>query len=130
MRWDATAAARATDPEQHITALEAQLGAMAQRVESVLATAADLIADENLDTTLARITDRAATAVRAPKYLLAVQTTPEGDLHRHHRGLTDDEADRLATRLKGGDDTPPTGSWRASLRPARLRPPRRAPGDR
>jgi diguanylate cyclase (GGDEF)-like protein len=106
VRWDATAAARASNHEHHLSALEAQLGAIALRVDSVLDTAADLIADENLDTTLARITDRAATAVRAPKYLLAVQTTPEGDLHCHHRGLTDDDAGRLVARLKSGDAHP------------------------
>ena len=104
--WDAEAAAGATDPEQHITALEAQMGAMAQRVESVLATAADLIADDDLDAALARITDRAATTVRAPQYLLAVRPTAEGELHCHHRGLTDDEADRLVGQLVDGSDRP------------------------
>lgn len=108
--WDADRAAVAADPEQHITALEAQLGAMAERVESVLATAADLIADADLDTTLARITERAATAVRAPRYLLAVRPTPEGGLHCHHSGLTDDEAEALIVRLEQVD-IPPPSTW-------------------
>ena len=102
MRWDAAGAAGAADPEQHITALEAQLAAMAERVESVLATAGDLISHDDLDTALARITDRAATTVRAPKYLLAVRPTESSELHCHHRGLTDDEAEAVSARLLAG----------------------------
>ena len=109
VRWDAAAAAGAVDPEQHITALEAQLAAMAQRVESVLATAADLIADEDLDTALARITDRAATAVRAPRYMLAVRPELHGDLHCHHRGLGEGEAERLLELL--AEQADPPANW-------------------
>jgi hypothetical protein len=66
IRWDEALAARVADPAQHVTALEAQLVAMTERLESMYATAADLIAGRDLDSTLARITERAATAVRAP----------------------------------------------------------------
>jgi diguanylate cyclase (GGDEF)-like protein len=118
VRWDAAAAAGAVDPEQHIAALEAQLAAMAQRVESVLATAADLIADDDVNVALARITDRAATAVRAPRYLLAVRPTADGDLHSHHRGLTDEEAGDLLEQLAGDGEYPE--SWLvANVRSAR-----------
>lgn len=107
--WDAEQAAEAADPEKQITALEAQLAAMAERVNSVLATAADLIADDDLDITLARITERAATAVRAPRYLLAVRPTADGRLHCHHRGLSDDEAEALIGRLEQPE--PPPSRW-------------------
>lgn len=117
--WDAQLAAGATNPEQHITALESQLAAMAQRVENVLATAADLIADDDLDEALERITDRAATTVRAPRYLLAVRPSEGGAMHCLHRGLTDRQAAELVGRLEAEAKHPPT--WlvapvRSSLR--------------
>ena len=74
--WDADEAATAADPQQLVTALESQLVAMAERLDSMYATARDLIALDDLDAALARITERAATAVRAPNYLLAVRTGP------------------------------------------------------
>ncbi len=97
--WDAEEAAKAADPHELVTALEAQLTAMAGRLESMYATARDLIASDDLDAALARITDRAATAVRAPKYLLAVRTGAEGRLHVHHRGYLDEEAGDAADAL-------------------------------
>lgn len=117
--WDASAAEGATDPEQHIVALEAQLAAMALRVEGVLATAADLIAGDDLDAALIRITDRAATTVRAPRYLVAVRPTAGGGLHCLHRGLTDEEAGDIVEQLEADAERPP--SWlvariRSSLR--------------
>ena len=47
---------------------------MTERLDSVYATATDLIADSDLDSVLVRITERAATAVRAPRYLLALRS--------------------------------------------------------
>lgn len=102
--WDAERAAGAADPQQLVTALEAQLGAMAERLDSVYATARDLISLDDIDTALARITERAATAVRAPRYLLAVRDAA-GQLLVHHRGF-DDEDPAAAARalLDGGAD--------------------------
>ena len=97
--WDAEAAAKATDPHELVTALEAQLAAMTNRLESMYATARDLIASDDLDAALARITERAATAVRAPKYLLAVRTGSASQLHVHHRGFADGDADAVAREL-------------------------------
>src|SRR4051794_13132873 len=98
--WDAALAAGAADPHQLVTALEAQLVAMAERLENVYATASDLISDDDVDGALGRITDRAATAVRAPRYLLAVRMGQSDELRVHHRGFADanvwDEAQRLA----------------------------------
>ena len=72
--WDADRAASAADPQELITALEAQMTGMGERLENMYATARDLIAFDDVDAALARITERAATAVRAPNYLLAVRT--------------------------------------------------------
>ena len=96
--WDASAAASASDPAQLVTALEAQLTAMAERLSNIYAAAKDLIAVDDLDLALARITERAATAVRAPKYLLAIRTA-DGQVLAHHRGFAEDEVDGAAAAL-------------------------------
>jgi diguanylate cyclase (GGDEF)-like protein/putative nucleotidyltransferase with HDIG domain len=101
--WDAEGAARAADPQQLVTALETQLAAMSDRLQSMYATARDLIALDDLDAALARITERAATAVRAPKYLLAVRTGADAQLHVHHRGFNDEDPAEVARALL--DDT-------------------------
>jgi diguanylate cyclase (GGDEF)-like protein len=101
--WDAEEAAAAADPQTLITALEAQLAAMRERLESVYASAGDLIAHEDLEGALARITERAAGAVRAPTYLLAVRTGPLATLHVHARGLVDRDPESLADELLGGE---------------------------
>jgi diguanylate cyclase (GGDEF)-like protein len=101
--WDADRAAKAADPHELVTALEAQLVAMTERLESMYATARDLIATDDLDAALARITDRAATAVRAPEHLLAVRTGRDRRLHVHHRGLGDQDVEAAARALLGGE---------------------------
>jgi diguanylate cyclase (GGDEF)-like protein len=102
--WDAEQAATGADPQQLVTALEAQLTAMTERLESMYATARDLIAIDDLDAALARITERAATAVRAPNYLLAVRTAPGDPLRVHHRGYVDQDVDAAARSLLEGSD--------------------------
>ena len=96
--WDADHAASAADPEQLITSLEAQLAAMAERLNNIYGAAKDLIAEDDLDVTLARITERAATAVRAPRYLLAVRTD-DGAVRHHQRGFGDEDAEAAAHAL-------------------------------
>ncbi len=68
--WDSALAARTADPAEHITALEAQLAAVEDSLENIYAVAGDLIAEGDLQGTLAKITERSASAVRAPRYLL------------------------------------------------------------
>src|SRR3954453_7370392 len=103
MTWDADAAEAAGDPQQIITALEAQLAAMTDRLDSMYATARDLIALDDVDGALQRITERAAPAVRVPTYLLAVRTGEDQRLHVHHRGLGGADLDEEARRLLDGD---------------------------
>lgn len=109
MCWDADDAAAAADPQQIITSLEAQIAAMTDRLDSMYATARDLIALDDVDAALQRITDRAAVAVRAPKYLLAVRTGADQRLCVHHRGFSADEAAEEARALLA-DEVPPGGS--------------------
>jgi diguanylate cyclase (GGDEF)-like protein len=103
VRWNADDAASAADPQQLITALEAQLAAMAERLNNIYAAAKDLIAVDDLDVALARITERAATAVRAPRYLLAVDTG-DGEVRAQHRGYVDEDVDAAARELLAADD--------------------------
>jgi diguanylate cyclase (GGDEF)-like protein len=72
---------------------------MRERLDSVYATAGDLIAHDDLDGALGRITDRAADAARAPRYLLAVQLNPGEQPRVHHRGFPEGEAIEAAERL-------------------------------
>jgi diguanylate cyclase (GGDEF)-like protein len=102
--WDASLAEAAADPQELVTALEAQLVAMGERLDNVYATAGDLISHDDLDSALARITDRAATAVRAPRYLLAVQLDAGEHLRVHHWGFPEAEAMEEAERLLRAED--------------------------
>lgn len=108
--WDAERAADASDPAHLVTALEAQLGAMTDRLENMYATARDLIALDDVDTSLTRITERAATAVRAPSYLLAVRAGRGDELHVHHRGFEDQDSVEAARVLLEEDDLHRDGS--------------------
>src|SRR4051794_30202688 len=98
--WDAELAT--ADPQQLATALETQLAALGHRIESMYATARDLIAVDDLDGALARITERAATAARAPTYLLAVRTNPGDPPRVHHRGYVDEDVEAAAHALLEG----------------------------
>lgn len=108
--WDAAQAATGADPQQLVTALEAQLVAMGERLESVYATARDLIAIEDLDAALARVTERAATAVRAPHYLLAVRTRPGEPPRVHHRGYPIQDVEEAARSLLDGSNADEAGA--------------------
>jgi hypothetical protein len=94
--WDAELAAVAADPQQRVTALEAQLEAMSERLQSTYATASDLVSTEDLDTVLQRIVDRAADAVRTPSHILAVRTSPDGELQVYSHGIDPEKAVALA----------------------------------
>ena len=51
--------------------------------------AGDLIADDDLASTLEKITERSTSAVRAQRYLLVVRPEPEAELEIHHRGFAE-----------------------------------------
>ena len=102
--WDEELAAAAADPHNRVTALEAQVVAMSERLESAYATASDLVSADDLDTVLARIVERAAGAVRAPSYVLAVRV--EGDRHVFSEGVEPGEAERIASLVLSEDEKP------------------------
>jgi diguanylate cyclase (GGDEF)-like protein len=101
--WDADLAAVAADPQQRVTALEAQLVSVSERLQSAYATASDLVSTEDLDTVLHRIVERAANAVRAPGFVLAVRPQPGSELQVYSHGIDGREAEALAgTSLEHG----------------------------
>ncbi len=100
-----------TDAAQQIAGLHGQLDAMKVRLHSMFQTASDLISSGDVDEVLARIADRAAIEVRAPRHMLAVRMTADGPLHCHHKGFDEaevaDHAERLLT--DAAEDLP--DSW-------------------
>jgi diguanylate cyclase (GGDEF)-like protein len=88
-----------TDSAQQIAGLRGQLDAMKVRLHSMFQTASDLISSGDVDEVLARIADRAAIEVRAPRHMLAVRMTADGPLHCHHQGFDDAEVAGHAERL-------------------------------
>jgi len=95
--WDAELAAAAADPQLRVTELESQLSSVSERLRSAYATASDLVSTEDLDTVLHRIVERAANAVRAPGYVLAVSPEPDSELQVYSHGIDEGEALALAT---------------------------------
>lgn len=91
-----------TSPDQEIAFLRSELDAMAGRLDSFRHTARDLVSGQDLESLLGTITERAATAVRAPAYLLAVVADDDADERVHHRGLTPQAVDDLLTELHAG----------------------------
>ncbi|HUY20812.1 MAG TPA: sensor domain-containing diguanylate cyclase [Acidimicrobiales bacterium] len=87
------------DEHERIAALEGQVRQLTKRLEGVYSTAADLLAAEDIEGVLARITARAAHAVNAPRYLLVVQTSSDATYQLHHHGFSEDEANLLAHEL-------------------------------
>jgi diguanylate cyclase (GGDEF)-like protein len=101
VRWDAIPERGAQDSSGEIVALRRQLEAMKDSLRSVFATASDLIAVDDLDEILARITARAALEVRATRYLLAVRVKGDGELHCQHKGFEGEDVDCYVEELLG-----------------------------
>ncbi len=77
-----------------------QLGLITERYEALQSSVVDLVSPADVDTVLARITRRAADAVRAQKYLLAL-VDEEGRISVHRDGMTAEEAKQLAEHVLG-----------------------------
>lgn len=85
--WAEPGGDRHAQPSQLVESLRAQLRAMDERLASVSATAADLLNADDIDAVLARITERAAADLNAPRCLLAVRVGAEAEPHCHHTGF-------------------------------------------
>jgi len=97
--WEVAGDEELADRSGEITALRHRLDAMHDRLRSVFAAASDLIAVDDLDEILARITTRAALEVRAVRYLLAVRVQADGELHCHHKGFEEEGAAEYVDEL-------------------------------
>ncbi len=106
--WDAQEAATAADPQQRVTALEAQLLATLERLQGVYAIASDLVSTEDVETVLRRIVDRASDAVRAPSHVLAVRPDPDAELQVYGHGISDRDAEALARATLSHEHSPDT----------------------
>ncbi len=93
--------------------LEEQLSAMAAQLESLESTAADLVADDDVEAVLGRIVSRAGVALRAPRYLLAVRASDGAPISVH--------ADGFANRAEAADvgaellETEPGTAFRGAM---------------
>src|SRR4029079_3186689 len=96
--WDPTPVA--PDPELGSVGLEAELAVLEGRLGTLQDTVADLVCADEGAAVLARITARAARTVRAPRYVLAVRPSPEGELQIHHEGFDcDQHAEAVAAEV-------------------------------
>ncbi|MFL5824716.1 MAG: diguanylate cyclase domain-containing protein [Solirubrobacteraceae bacterium] len=94
-----------------VESLRNQVAGMQERLHSMFAAASDLIAADDIADVLARITDRAALQVRAPRYLLAVRMQPEGEVHCHHRGFEPAEVPDTVERILSEEESQHPRSW-------------------
>lgn len=97
-RWPFRRRRGAVDPE--LVALRGQL-------EALQSAASDLTSSDDLTAAVRRITDRAAAAVLAPSYLLAVVDPGGGPPLVHSKGLGEERAAELVGRLLERDDLGP-----------------------
>jgi diguanylate cyclase (GGDEF)-like protein len=109
--WRADHENETAGSDDQVVALRQQLDGMQERLHSMFATASDLIAADDVADVLARITDRAALEVRAPRYLLAVRLEEGGELQVHHRGFAEDEVAERAEEVLNRHPVDHPKSW-------------------
>ncbi|GAB3354041.1 diguanylate cyclase domain-containing protein [Modestobacter lapidis] len=85
-------------------AADTELTALREQVRALQSAATDLVTSDDLDTVLDRIVARAAQAVLAPAYVLAIHPPAGGPPLVHSAGLSDAEAQDLAAALLDGRD--------------------------
>ncbi|MEA2486339.1 MAG: hypothetical protein QOD46_1450 [Actinomycetota bacterium] len=101
LRWSTHSRLPWRERKRRLADLESQLASLGERTEALEATTADLISPDEVETVLARIAHRAATAVTAQSYVLAVHPGEDSGLQIHHSGLAVEEAQRIAAELEG-----------------------------
>jgi len=106
-----TGAGSAVEPAAQVETLREQLEAMNDRLDGMFAIASDLVGADAIGDVLARITDRAALEVRAPRYLLAARSADGGEVICHHRGFGDEEVQVYADRILETDSDDLPASW-------------------
>ncbi|MDQ1678438.1 MAG: hypothetical protein QOC93_3582 [Actinomycetota bacterium] len=89
------------------SSVDAEIIALRGQLQALQSAAADLADSDDLDGVLARIPERAASAVLAQGYLLAVDPPNGGPPLVHSAGLEPGRAAELATALLAGEDLGP-----------------------
>ncbi|HYH72057.1 MAG TPA: GGDEF domain-containing protein [Nocardioides sp.] len=84
--------------------VDLELRALRGQLRILQSASTDLVASDDLDTVLHRIVARAAEAVLAPAYLLAVAAPGGGEPLVHSAGVPEDQVPGLAAALLAGDD--------------------------
>ncbi|MHB1487290.1 MAG: EAL domain-containing protein [Acidimicrobiales bacterium] len=105
--WDPLSSAEA-DPARRIAHLESELCDLNKRFQSLQKMATELVSAGDVESVLALVTRRAGVAVRATRYLLAVELG--GSLRIHSDGFTPQEADLLAGEIRAEDPDDHDGS--------------------
>jgi diguanylate cyclase (GGDEF)-like protein len=98
--WDRRV--RAWSRRNRDAGLEPELRALRGQLQILQSAAADLVDSEDLDTVLSRIVARAAEAVLAPAYLLAVGAPGSETPLVHSSGLPADQVPAMVADLLGG----------------------------
>ncbi len=83
--------------------LESRVEILTARLESLHATVADLVSDDDLERVLAKIVTSAAHAMHAPVFVLALESLPSAPKEVYAKGIDDAEAKRLAVQLLAAD---------------------------
>src|SRR5437763_7108904 len=94
---------------EELDGLRQQLSGLEERFKTLFAAASDLIAADEISDVLARLTERAALEVRAPRYLLAVRSANQ--VHVHQRGFEPDELAAHVERMLDEEKTDFPKSW-------------------
>lgn len=81
-----------------------ELGALRAQLEDLQLAASDLVSSDDVGAVLERITDRAASALLAPAYLLVIEGRDGDEPVVRSSGLDPDEARDLADAMRRGDD--------------------------
>jgi diguanylate cyclase (GGDEF)-like protein len=90
-----------------ISYLEEERRLLTERYEALQSTIVDLVSPADVDTVLHNITRRAADAVRAQRFVLALKGDSDGDgVVVHHDGMSTEDAHRVALEVlaEGPDD--------------------------
>jgi diguanylate cyclase (GGDEF)-like protein len=86
---------------------ESELTALRNQLRALQTAASDLVASDDLSSALQQIVTRAAEAVLAPAYLLAVSSPSGGAPLVHSAGIPDDDLPALTRTLLAGGDLGP-----------------------
>lgn len=109
--WSAPTPPAQPGDNQELAGLRTQLEGLQERFRSLFAAASDLIAADDISDVLARLAERAALEVRAPRHLLAVRPHDGAQPHVHHRGFTEAELATYVDPLLDLADTELPDSW-------------------